>query len=87
MLPNTENPGEPSYIKKDGDTVISRPLRVISVNRNASTSDGTNMLIDGKNISEKCGNYYLWEYILPPSSTQSSNINWGKPLRPANFDK
>ena len=82
---DTENPGEPSYIKKDGDTVISRPLRVISVNRNASTSE--NMLIDGKEISEKHGDYYLWEYILPPSSTQSSNINWGKPLRPANFDK
>ena len=84
---NKENPGEPSYIKKDGNTIIARPLRKINVNHNAATSDGTNMLIDGRNISDKFGNYYLWEYISPDAPSETSNINWGKPLRPANFDK
>lgn len=85
---DTENPGEPSYIQKDNlGRVTSRPLRVINVNRFANTSDGTGMLIDGCAISTRVGGYYLWEYIAPPAPSQSSNINWGKPLIPADFDK
>lgn len=85
---DTENPGEPSYIQTDASgNVTARPLRVINVNRFASTADGTGMLIDGCAISTQVGNYYLWQYIAPPAPSQSSNINWGKPLLPANFDQ
>ncbi len=67
-----------SYITKNGNNVITRPLRVIDVDYNSSL-DSTGMSIDNRKITETVNGTKLLRYIQEPIASQSSNIHWGQP--------